>query len=63
MFLSFYLYIYNMAFGKQEEKPKGRKPFFTGTIQDENRNIIYRISLWQTDEFEIFMKKLAKGED
>jgi hypothetical protein len=52
-----------MPFGKTEDKPKGRKPFFTGVIQNENKETIYRISLWQTEEFEIFMKKLAKGEE
>jgi hypothetical protein len=52
-----------MAFGKEtEEKPKGRKPFFTGLIQNEARETIYRISLWQTEEFESFMKKLANKE-
>lgn len=47
-----------MPFGKEETK--GRKPFFTGLIQEYEGKT--RISIWPTEEFDKYMKKLANKE-
>jgi hypothetical protein len=50
-----------MPFGNHDQKPKGNMPFFTGTIQEYEGKT--KVSLWPTDEFKEFMRKIAKGEE
>jgi hypothetical protein len=48
-----------MPFGnRSEDKPKGEKPWFKGTIQEYQGKT--QVALWPTSEFKKYMEELAK---